>query len=427
MEQAQDRETIDPAKSAEPEGPEEPKETDDIDGPELKLPDWIRPDPGAGDKGKLLYIEEWATKNYFEEQWGLLLLVVTAVMLLIFVTSLWIPNGTTSTEDDRMGSTVMVAFGFSIIGPFEYLWICRMPFSLYQHGISKPRVRISNGLHRRESFVPWERIKLIRHEMKQEEGKMFLRSRLTVELTDDSSFKVNFDHISDPLFVLTHFHKTIPDKLHEDLASFVQPGSEDSQPCAISSFFSGNSEFGLILLILITSILFATFSVTGGVCMSPLFLAVIFLVLHSDMNNNDFRIQRELIRHRARLTRNGIAFPRTYFRKLFYTVREPLPLNTIISIKKVMHPVSYYREAEVETTCNERIRIPLGLFERLRKDERFIDHGDHLLPKIPPMDSKVFEKWDRKKMIEYAIVFIGAHIIVADRFAIISYLMERLL
>ena len=75
MEQSRDKdvETIDPAELVEPEGPEEPretedpKETDDTDEPELKLPDWIKPDPGAGDKGKLLYIEEWATKGRFKD------------------------------------------------------------------------------------------------------------------------------------------------------------------------------------------------------------------------------------------------------------------------------------------------------------------------------------------------------------------------
>ena len=71
----EEKETNDQLESGEPEEsivPQEPDGPIETGGqgeptkgaePELKLPDWITPDPGAGDKGRLLYVEDWGLKG----------------------------------------------------------------------------------------------------------------------------------------------------------------------------------------------------------------------------------------------------------------------------------------------------------------------------------------------------------------------------
>ena len=229
MEKSQEKEIIDPVEPTELEGSQEPHETDDPketeeldvnDEPELKLPDWIKPDPGEGDKGKLLYIEEWAKERKFKKPWETLVDILTGTIGGIALIGIAIFVG-----HERVSDGFSVAFPsfitFLFFGLFLiwFEWFCykdhvrRMPLCIYENGFSNPWLSRNEASKRQELFIPWFQLDqmCLKESVKKDSYK------LSFYLTQEkypSSITISTNE-KDALLKI--FNQMIPEKIRDDI------------------------------------------------------------------------------------------------------------------------------------------------------------------------------------------------------------------
>ena len=395
MERAQDKENGNPSQ---PEDTAEPNETEATDEPELKLPDWIRPDPGAGDKGKLLYIEEWATKRKNKDAilkffWiGPLIcgLLIFSIGLLIFLT------GNIAGIGLFVIGIVVIAIS---IGTFAMG--ARLPFCIYENGFSTPFPSLESRIHHTESFISWREVSLIslRADFSSAGALLFHTGK-------KHPVELNFLTLSDPYQVMLVMNKVVPEKLSERFNEFIirEPGQLIKQDHLtnwpvdmrwIVFLFLG------IFMILIAIGIFGQVLSEGGMESKNIFPFIVLFLLslaffYISIMPLDYYSQRELIQRRATIFQQGIQFKVTIFGTLLKRIQPIITWDCIRSVEIKLNPSYYNHQAMIVTFSGERFLIPFEIYRSLQKNESFKLADGKFFNITGQPDFQIIDTWQKK-------------------------------
>ena len=374
MEQSRDKdvETIDQAESAEPEGSEDLHETDDNDEPELKLPDWIKPDPAAGDKGKLLYIEEWATKGKKFRKLDDLVMGAIVMLMGIIVVGIGIATLT------LVGIIMLSGMGFIVVllGYQMYgMSVRSMPFTVYERGITHCKVSFRHGQKRQEEFIPWNRIRRV------DLTDSFVVKSMTLTFHKGKAMPLTYSNLSDPLEVMILFQSYIPEKIGESFSRYIGTGDERNfvsypfpnrqadQRWVMPLMFS--LMFTLAVGFFIGRVLAGRMQAIAIPLVASIFMPMSLFFIWLTVVKLDVRSQDQQIAYHAQAISGGVFFPRTIIGSFTRDFIDPIPWSRIRAVRLKLDPVFYSHQGEIQLTSGKTYRVPYKVYRSMVSREGF--------------------------------------------------------
>jgi len=342
-----------------------PKHTDE---PELKLPNWIKPDPEAGEKGKLLYIEEWAMKRKFFEPHNFIMgLTIFAIGIAIPV--VWGINDGIFSLKRFCGSSVFALFPV-LIGVWMTIDLYkRFPLCIYQHGFSLTEIPATIAIVRKEVFVPWkqlDRIELI---------QVVNDERMTVTkfvYGGEKELWVPTDEEFDTMELFKVLSRVIPKKVDSKIAKLIDFNDQLQIPEHVEKPIGLFGELPILLLqlsfVFVTLMMLHSYFSSGETTIFLLFSIVFFsfpyIMMYAFVNDPSFHDLNVLIKCDAQLQEDRIQFGRTIQSKILNTVYNHIPLDEIHTVRLKLRNLLYDHIGQIETSSGEKFLVPIELYKK---------------------------------------------------------------
>ncbi|MCK4614082.1 MAG: hypothetical protein KAU14_04695 [Thermoplasmata archaeon] len=376
---------------------------------ELTLPKWFKPDPTAGDKGRLLYLEEWGKGRRFRNQ---VIFIGSGLLFFTGIFFLALPITEPFSLEDILFSILVSAIFFSI--GFIFLWmdVTIMPFSIYENGFTTTNVSWSQGKKRIEQFIPWSQVSRI--ELETEHRDAITSYRVIIHHAKETQYIPLSDDI-DMFQLITLLMRVVQEKMDPKFRKLVGPelelllGSEPDQTndidiivnvwiimvvifmVSVSSMFIWdmiNDKFDIAVIVILTIII-------------PAGMWFLFAVIHID----DRTKQLQLIRTKSRFTQNGIFYPVTRMGRWLKDVRNFISWDEVISTTLKLNYALLIHEVELELSNGEIIRVPSIIYRELGKLDRFKKENHTLYNRSTVKNAQPLSKWKYSRLVIMLILF----------------------
>ena len=364
-----------------------------------ELPSWFKPDPDAEEKGRLLYLEEWAKTRRFQD-WTLVLGGVVVCLLASFMI---IVGVAAAFSGEFNAVAVFVPFGlflflfgyFLMLGfAFEY-----MPFAIYENGVTLTSVARERGFHRMEKFVPWLEVRSI--ELRKRKGDYrFPVFDIVIKFRGHKEQRLSGGCVKDPLFLFDLLKSLVPEKLAPSLTNYLETIQEKKTPQihVTADRYDLSDPLGLvsapIFLFLGGYILLSTSFDLLVVFLSSICFLFAGLMFQIIVGPKDQGIQRELIRFKASCSPEGIMIPKTFFGKSIKNIRNRIPWNEVSAVRVNVHPWGFFPEAKVELFSGEHFLAPYTIFETAYRLSEFEKNGRDYVNTSPERSSNPLIRWN---------------------------------
>ncbi len=187
--------------------------------PLLTLPKWLKPDPTAGEKGRILYIEEWGHKSRYIDRAEIVISVLLMSFGVIFtISGIYLIITATALSD-----AIPIVFIISIpaalghIGKLAYSESFRnRPFTIYENGYSMPFAPKDEGSLNQEYFIPWSHVvnvELCHRHIHKNINEFWI----SIHRKDIEKASLHEKNLTDPLQVVLLLRELIPDKIDPKL------------------------------------------------------------------------------------------------------------------------------------------------------------------------------------------------------------------
>ncbi len=371
--------------------------------PELKLPDWIKPDTKHGEKGKLLYIEEWGRKERRKQIIDFIISIgafpVLGVMFILLGITIFI-EGFHWYAFFCLGNGLFLLWFFNReFQPENANVPFHVPFSIYENGCTTttPEHRFSYG--NQETYIPWTKINEIDH---NEEGDGDLR----ISMIDGTHQTIYFKNIGDLTEVYEKLRKAIPDKVGAIINDVFTYSLEDFEykPSARKKkhFPVPQSLIILLGIYFISGIIvgkwvigevnpYADFKSRLMIACTIWFTFLAPLMVYSQWRGGQFWG----IRYNSEISKNGIIFPLNRYGFHFRSFDIPLSLDKVRKMELFLSD-SHSFKTRCTLTSGETLAFSPSMVQRLGKMEGFETKGWTVMNVAPSENRDRFITWNFK-------------------------------
>ena len=392
---------------------------------EKSLPRWIKGDTSHGDKGNILYIEEWGQKRRFQYRFPFLVALVFITIGSYLLGGIIIIFLNNFTFNYAIAALILSLFpSLFISGGFKVLSLSvkSMPFTTYEGGICTPKVAFHDGFMRRENFIPWSKIESVGIEglSKKRESEC----TLTIICGNQETISLNWMNLVDPQLVIQIFSKYIPENMDPIFDQFI-----GDSPQIVTSRYPRKiiSEFLIIWMtftIILLNVMAATFylnneqdsedgqkSLNGDAISltlqigAALYFYIIFIF-------GDKYEQLRYLKYLSSSSSEGIRIASTSFGGFTKYIRSILPWDEIQTVDLKLCGYFYFHEAEITTTMGEKYLMPVEIFQGMDGIPNFERNRTTYERTTPGKHSSPFVKWNYPKLL-CAIAVLWSPIIIA--------------
>jgi len=183
---------------------------------------------GPAEWGEVLFEPTWAKSRRFYDRgnlWMSICLLAMAVAMVFFL-PISVP-GFNAVDLMMIGiGTVVLLMGYSMLKQAATM----MPFRIYSRGFTSVKVRLVQGLQRREELVGFDRLKTVR--VKAFESPSYTLSVLQLVYVDEEGneqvMNLDFEDPDTPLDVMMTFSTMVPEKTDKSVLSCLLPVVKES-------------------------------------------------------------------------------------------------------------------------------------------------------------------------------------------------------
>jgi len=397
------------------------------------LSSWFKADNSSGDRGKLLYLEEWGKKRKFED-WttiimGPIFIIIGITMAALPIISLYFGWLSGSVDDIIMVFLFMEGVGFAILFIFfndVKTKVCFMPFAIYENGFTLTTVPWRQGWRRQETFIPWTRLE----SAVLEELPMYNFVFRIMKLKYDGDKELKLENVgsgrknlTDPFEVMKLFKRFVPGKMNKAFDVFL--GDENERQIIRDPL--PNEKPDRDWLIVLGFLVFISFGI--GTLLekvvsgekSPAFLIIILslffpiaaVLFYLFVLLSDRGTQRSFIKEKASFTTTGITIPKTFYGRHIKNIRSIIPWNEIRAVRMKLNSTIYYHEAEFETVGGEKYKIPYKIYEKLEERSDFRKKEWDYLNTAPTSTSAPLESWNHRGLAAFIALLAVPALVVA--------------
>ncbi len=338
---------------------------------------------GGVAKGKLLYQEEWASKQRFKDRKDILMgyfIAGMGVVLIIMGAYLSIPwNSKGSLAIGMLGGigAVVIVMGYAQMAR-EYK---RMPLRIYENGFSLPQVPVKQGFRREETFIDWSRLDTI--SVKTYAFYNVGIKGMVLVYDRGTELDLGYDLLPDPIEMMKLLRTKVPEKMDKTFAPYVGEPSERRVvekpiPMSPSGYNWALPMLLVVFMFIMTGTLFGIVHSLRGVLfmMIPVGLfsgmAYVFIRLSFSLEERGFRDRMQC---KAEATAQGISVTRTPLGRIIRVTRPVVPWDEIACVRVKLDPMFYSNEAEFETVAGEKYWAPYRVYLSARENPTFSDDG----------------------------------------------------
>ena len=399
----------------------------------LTLPPWFKANNSSGERGKLLYLEEWGKKRKFED-WttiimGPIFIIIGIAMAALPIISLYFGWLSGSVDDIIMGFLFMEGVGFAILFIFfndVKTKVCFMPFAIYENGFTLTTVPWKQGWRRRETFVPWTRLE----SATLEELPMYTVVFRIMKLKYDANKELKLENVgrgrknlTDPFEVMKLFKSYVPEKMNKAFDVFL--GDENERQILRDPLLDEKPDsewlIGLGFLVFISFGIGTLLEKVVSGEKSPAFLIIILSIFfpiaaflfYLFVVFSDRATQRSIIKEKAAFTTTGITIPKTFYGRHIKNIRSIIPWNEIRAVRMKLNSTIYYHEAEFETVSGEKYRIPYKIYEKLEERLDFKKEEWDYFNTAPASSSTPLESWNHRGLAAFIALLAIPALVVA--------------
>jgi len=359
---------------------------------ELKLPDWINSNHTEEEKGKLLYIEDWAQKRSFKFDHSTR---PSLFFILLGIGIILLGNELESGAAVGVFMLIGLLFIFFALTPLISI-LTIMPLAIYEKGLSMVWVPLSLGIRRKEVFVPWDRIDRV------ELGHHGFGSSITRDLkiiildsTKEAPIRkqvLDYRVLSHPFTAMKLMIRYIPEKMEsmcytyfrgEEGWDVVEELNSKGKNDVETMRGKRNLRFMIAILFLnvVLCIIFLPYTspVRSADIPNHLFSLILLILLTFSFSallsgiRIDRKIQEKLIAYRSEFTPEGIHFPFTQLHSLIHAEDTTIPWEEIRSVRTELDPHDYHHVAELETIRESRFTVPFTVYSEMEYNPDFIE------------------------------------------------------
>ena len=360
----------------------------------IKLPRWIKEDPEAGDKGTLLYIEEWAKTHQYSVNFDESYILTHMVSLLFSCIALL----STSSTFERISIIIF----FSFLWVIDYLVLGRdMPFCIYENGLTDPKTPFKNVFKRRERFIPWNDIHTIGFPSPSEIKS--IKGPPRVNLVNGQTIYLHYKISNDPLQLLRQIHSVAPTMIEEMTIPYLDDNetfdillperSDYTSECHRSIYVQVNMTLFAIPIILGMFFTSPNDDIVENIILSFIFSVVIVgsLIMYVQGSINE---QFTNIKYLSKAEEDGLHLSSGTHTFTFKEYPDILPWKSIKKVEMILDPKRFFHVTRITLGSGEEIIVPIKIYEFLEDHEDF----SMVRPRVLKHEGKISVKqrihWD---------------------------------
>jgi len=367
------------------------------------------------EKGRLLYQEKRTVMQRFE-RWEELASDIMIIIFSFVIFSIGVYNIIID-KNLELPVLMMILLG-SFLCYFGLVFFRKTAkktqFQIYEHGIALPQAAtLRDAFLQRENFICWEQIEQVKISEEQFEVENVIFKFRHVELTYcGKTIRLAKKDVSDSFEMLLQFNKYIPEKMNDRIMEYLVPFNDQTYQDDGDFDDSESPLYSLIMLRLVlkgTKFLLLGFLglVIGLLIISremliltllPLFSGMIIWLFYKEFNlaisHNSGVIERKTI-----ATKKGIALPDYLLTKSISKLRSSIPWEEIHFVRFKLSDDNYSSQAEFETVCGERFRVPFSILEAAVHHPGFRVSDYQCENSLPGSSKGPIWSWNRGKIV----------------------------
>lgn len=264
----------------------------------------------------------------------------------------------------------------------------RMPFRMYERGVTLTEVPFGQGWRRRETLVPYEMVERVHVESTTFQGigiKNLKASHLGPG-GETQDIDIGFEEPDNPLDVMVVFREMTPDKLDKSLDRYVGPDAVDTVIPVPFEDRGGSMRHDASGIIMPTAMMLFM-AVLGGVLMgatgadplgflfSLVFQVIMYIVFIGMASWLTVRGFLSSVGDNVSVQGDRLVLPRSTLYRLYADTRPTLPLAEVAQVRKALDHYFFGHKAVLVTTAGERVVTRHRLFEQLKDHPWFERDG----------------------------------------------------
>jgi parallel beta-helix repeat protein len=271
----------------------------------------------------------------------------------------------------------------------------KLPFKIYQHGITMTTVPFSDALFRRETVIPFERIRRISSEQPKFKGVAVPRLRIEYldEQGDEKELRLDSSDIDRPLTVIRALKEAVPGKIDGSVEPFLT--LEDEAAIGKAAYADlrtaeGLSEslFPVYIVLMFTMMMGTMFGIDAILVenyVTLVYSGIMLLVLLVMYFFARWRV-RAIMEESSVVGVSGVSVSQPPWTIMVVRVRNEIPFHEIMEVRATLERVFYLPKAELVTVRDERFVVSRRVMNRLRGQPEFED-GGFVLTNRDPVDT----------------------------------------
>jgi len=344
---------------------------------------------GPPEWGELLYEPQWAKERRFKDSsdflMGIAVAILSAAFVLLSVHTIIVERPPLQISLILLVGIAVMAFGINITLGQE----CRqMPFRVYEAGCTDYNVPMVQGFWRRETLIPWERVRSIDLKAYSDMGTAPSHMDVSYEGPAGEGSLYLMGEVDDPLAVMIAFHRTVPDKLDERAYDYL--GVEDDGPVVDFSKSGRRTArtpnwflVSMIGIDVFVAVLFGAMFVpeaiadptprTVGVVLAIVCGTILFLTIWIA------RKARSAVHHtigyRVQLVGDRLEYPVELIASSLLRVRPFVPLSDVAQVRKGLAASFFIHVSLITTRDSDRFTSDIDIYQALRDREGWVRDG----------------------------------------------------
>ena len=351
---------------------------------------------GPAEWGDLLYEPQWAKERRFEDTTDVMmgLFVVVCAIALILVVIDGIIRQRPPIEDTLLLLGIIV---FTAFTPLIFLWpeLRKMPFRVYEAGVTNHEVTMLQGFSRRDQLISSAKVMRIDFDAISSTGPSQMEI-VYVGPKGESILLLTRGVVDDPLEVMLALHKILPDRLDEKAYEYMDPDGDDPVVQVPGSGTSRRRGVNWMFFTFLGS--YFLFAVMLGGSFLPLVISeptvlrslvcIIIICVASIITTTMmiYQVRKEFyfkIGWRIHLERDRLVYPIDPVVSAVLRVRPFLPIDEVVEVRKGLDESLYNHVSRLRTANDERIVGTIDIYTVLRDDEGWERSGVVLRNKTP--------------------------------------------
>ncbi|GEM_PF-3258857 len=348
--------------------------------------------------GRMLYQPEWAEKKKFKDAsniiMGSIVIALGAILALMFLYFGLKEENAAAALMIFMGAFVM-ALGYTMVRTEAR----KMPFRIYESGITKPTVSFSRGLKRMEEIIPWADIRAV--SINSSPFYSVQIKSIKIECDTEGDIELYYNDLDDPLTVMKLLKRFVPEKMSPEFNIYVGSREERALVKPPIDYMKKSSGTTLISFVLFPMLAFITALFLGPDMRRNLIeiavtgpIIVLFGILMYHLGDREFTDSMSA----CEPTESGLKVKPTFFVKYLSDYPKLVPYSAIRTIRLKLEPLFFSHICEIELITGERYKSNMDVYLSAAEREEFVLRDFDLVNRkpAPAPDRKFFAKNPRK-------------------------------